>query len=65
MATTNEKRIEELEEFVTLAKTATAHLTHAIVVLDKALNLMAFGDQEMVKYFVAMAKEVVAKENEN
>lgn len=67
---TNEKRIKELEaqleDAVKFARTATdvnCHLTNAIVILDKAVNLIAMGDQEMVKYFIAMAKEVVAKEN--
>lgn len=67
---TNEKRIEELEaqleDAVKFARTATdvnCHLTNAIVILDKAVNLIAMGDQEMVKYFIAMAKEVVAKES--
>lgn len=67
---TNEKRIKELEaqleDAVKFARTATdvnCHLTNAIVILDKAVNLIAMGDQEMVKYFIAMAKEVVAKES--
>lgn len=67
---TNEKRIAELEaqieDAVKFARTATdvnCHLTNAIVILDKAVNLIAMGDQEMVKYFIAMAKEVVAKES--
>lgn len=67
---TNEKRIEELEaqledavKFARVATDVNCHLTNAIVILDKAVNLIAMGDQEMVKYFIAMAKEVVAKES--